>query len=127
MSSKVPEMLTSREKELKILAKKLKKSPDSFKEYKNFSTSYINGKMLTPKQIQVFTFYTATRALYYDWWKDKGSFEIANYLARFLGVAPPSKFINSLHFKIFGKLHPKQDEWMDCATHVYGKMCGYFH
>lgn len=127
MPSEVLEMLTLREKELKILAGKLKRNPDSFKEYNNFSTGYLNGKSLTPKQIQVFTFYTATRALFYEWWNTKESSEIADYLARFLGVAPPSKKVQSIYFKIFGKLHPKLDEWMDCSLLVYGKMCRYFY
>lgn len=126
MPSKVPEMLTSREKELKILARKLKRNPNSFKEYENFTTGYMNGKSLTPKQIQVFTFYTATRVLYYEWWNKKESSEIADYLARFLGVALPPKKVQSAYFKIFGKLHPKFDEWMDCSLLVYGKMCRYF-
>ncbi|MPM07730.1 hypothetical protein SDC9_54037 [bioreactor metagenome] len=126
MPSKLPVMLTSKEKELRILARKLRRDPNSFKEYKNFSTGYMNGKSLTPKQIQVFTFYTATRVLYYEWWREKESTEIANYLARFLGVAPPPKMVQSIYFKIYGELHPKFSEWMDCGLHIYGKMCGYF-
>jgi hypothetical protein len=128
MSTKVPEILTARKKELKALARKLKKDPDSFKQYKNFSTGYMNGKSLTPKQIQVFTFYTATRILFYDWWEDKNylTVDIASYLMRFLGVSLPSHFVRDIYFKIFGELHPKGEEWSDCGTSVYGHMCGYF-
>jgi hypothetical protein len=114
-------------RELKQCAGKIKRNAKETEIYKIFSTGYMNGASLTPKQIKVFKFYTASRMLVADWWKSDASHDIAVHLgAKYMGVKPPHPLIGKIYFNLTQKLHPKMDEWMDCGLHVYGKMCHYF-
>ncbi len=104
---------------------KTKKDPNPLRNTRIFRPDNMNAEILDANRFK-YSHSIRQRVYYITNVAGEESTEIANYLAQFFGCGPAAENDASIYFKIYGELHPKFSEWMDCGLHIYGKMCGYF-
>jgi hypothetical protein len=131
---KALEIFKGRKKELKRIARLVKKKDESMKPYRDLIRFHRHED--TEKHIQVYTFFNATRVLVAEWygtlgkhgWKadhDNGCLKREEYLMTYLGWRKPPAWMTELYFSINRKLHPYTDFNIE-VTMGYPKVLGYY-